>query len=277
MSKKSKTKKTELTVATTETAAVTEVTPVTPVENVTEVIVHPAEPKVEMPANIEVPRELPGFVSAEEGTNPYKALVSELNRAFHHFNKVLANGELKTPIINVLPRGRKKAYGWFGSEMWSQGEGRIAEICICAETLDREVDQVLQTLIHEMAHLMNAQKGIKDCNAIQYHNREFKKAAEALGLTVERVQGKGFAKTILGPRATAAVESLNVDKSVFAVKRNVQVSNYKKVNYVVVEDEVKAKIKELGAKHDCSEREVMSMIFSGTISLADLMAEPETV
>ena len=271
MSKKNKNKnKTELTV--TETAEQVTETAEQVTENTVEVIVHPAEPVIEMPKQIEVPREL-GFVSAEESTNPYKALCSELNRAFHHFNKVLANGELITPIINVLPRGRKKAYGWFGSEMWSQGTGRIAEICICAETMDREVEQILETLIHEMAHLSNAQKGIKDCNAIQYHNREFKKSAEALGLIVERVAGKGFAKTVLGDRAKSAIESFNVDKSVFAVKRNVQVSNYKKVNYVVVEDEVKAKIKELGSKHDCSEREVMSMIFSGTISLADLMTE----
>lgn len=231
---------------------------------------------VEMPANIEVPRELPVTIDADSASNPYKALINELNRAFHHFNKELANGELKTPIINVLPRGRKKAYGWYFNESWAQGEARLNEICICAETLDRELDQVLETLIHEMAHLSNAQKGIKDCNAIQYHNREFKKAAEALGLIVERVQGKGFAKTVLGERAKAAIESLNVNKEAFTVKRMVHKTTYKKVNYVVVDDEVKDKIKQLATKQDVSEREVMNMIFSGLISLTDMAVEEVT-
>ena len=135
---------------------------------------------------------------------------------------------------------------------------------------------MLETLIHEMAHLSNAQKGIKDCNAIQYHNREFKKAAEALGLIVERVQGKGFAKTVLGERAKAAIESLNVNKEAFTVKRMVHKTTYKKVNYVVVDDEVKDKIKQLATKQDVSEREVMNMIFSGLISLTDMAVEEVT-
>lgn len=245
------------------------------VENVEATV--PMEQAIEMPATIEVPRELPVTIDADSASNPYKALINELNRAFHHFNKLLANSELKTPIINVLPRGRKKAYGWYFNESWAQGDARLNEICICAETLDRELEQVLETLIHEMAHLSNAQKGIKDCNAIQYHNREFKKAAEALGLIVERVQGKGFAKTVLGERAKVAIESLNVNKEAFTVKRMVHKTTYKKVNYVVVDDEVKDKIKQLASKQDISEREVMNMIFSGLISLSDMAVEGDIV
>jgi hypothetical protein len=59
-----------------------------------------------------------------------------------------------------------------------------------------------------MVHLWNSQNDIKDCNAQQYHNKNFKKTAEDLfHLTVERMPQKGYALTSLSDRSRADVEA----------------------------------------------------------------------
>lgn len=52
-----------------------------------------------------------------------------------------------------------------------------------------------ETLAHELAHYVNFSKGVKDCSKNQYHNKEFKKQAEKLGLIVEQTKTRGFAFT----------------------------------------------------------------------------------
>lgn len=141
---------------------------------------------------------------------PYVEMTKLLYRAFHHFNNELAEGKLKEPIITIASSGRKAAYGWHLKDGWKTAGADMTELNVCAEFLDREFDEVLETLIHEMAHLKNSQAGIKDCNAVQYHNKFFKVAAESLGLVVEKMHQKGFARTSLGERATASVRALGI-------------------------------------------------------------------
>jgi hypothetical protein len=57
--------------------------------------------------------------------------------------------------------------------------------------------ELLATLLHEVAHSMNHANGIQDCSANQYHNGKFKAQAEALGLKTDKVTGKGYAATAL--------------------------------------------------------------------------------
>lgn len=148
-------------------------------------------------------------INLQPGTpHPYQQVVNILASAFDHFNSVLLNGELKeTPIIAVMPRGRRAAYGWFVDEKWEDKGIRRPEINISAETLNRPIANVLGTLVHEMAHMLNAQNGISDCNAAQYHNKHFKTAAEKLGMIVTRMPGKGFAVTTVGPTLQAAIDT----------------------------------------------------------------------
>lgn len=56
---------------------------------------------------------------------------------------------------------------------------------MCAEYMRRSFEEICGTLLHEMAHLYNLINGIKDCNKL-YHNKKFKEAAEAHGLTVTK-------------------------------------------------------------------------------------------
>lgn len=73
------------------------------------------------------------------------------------------------------------------------------EVMVVAEHLDRDVTEIVGTLIHEAAHAMNFERGIFDCSRSQYHNRAFKEASELLGLQVTQVPHYGFALTRLRP------------------------------------------------------------------------------
>jgi SprT-like family len=116
------------------------------------------------------------------------------------------------PPVVLLPAPsqsrRMNVLGHFAPLRWkapsSGDEGRIHEVVVVAEHLDRGADDILETLLHEAAHAMNFARGVHDCSRSQYHNERFKCAAEELGLDVKRVPHYGFASTTL-PKTTAAL------------------------------------------------------------------------
>lgn len=99
--------------------------------------------------------------------------------------------------MNVL--GHFAALRWRGREQ--KGE-QLHEVVVVAEHLDRSASDVVETLIHEAAHAWNFAKAIFDCSASQYHNKNFRDAAELLGLDVTNVPHYGYALTKL-PKPTA--------------------------------------------------------------------------
>ena len=128
-------------------------------------------------------------------------VTQKLVEAFEFFNKELDAG-LDTPVFTLIPnRGRQSYYGWYWANRWKDGKKNLPEINITADTLKRSVEDICETLIHEMAHYKNNVAGVVDCNANQYHNKHFKKQAEALGLKVERMKNKGYALTSLDEKA----------------------------------------------------------------------------
>lgn len=150
------------------------------------------------------------------------ALMNELYRSFDFFNKHFCNNELIRPIITIQ-KGSKNTLGWYGRKFWSHKlEDEITEIDeinLTAETLWRKPTEVLETLLHEMAHLKNWQRDIKDCTPTQYHNGEFKNSAEYFGLKVYKVQGKGWAKTTLSDKSITAIELLKPKLEVYSIVR----------------------------------------------------------
>jgi len=152
-------------------------------------------------------------------TNITERLMAELYKAFDHFNKELCPKALPHPVITIAPAGRRNAMGWHSKNRWSIGEHALTEINLCPEYFERPVEEVLETLIHEMVHMSNAQDGIKDCNAQQRHNKKFLVRCVIMGLTCEKMGRFGFAKTGLDAKATAAVASCPIDRSVFDLAR----------------------------------------------------------
>lgn len=146
----------------------------------------------------------------------------ELFRIFHEANRHFFSGQLTAPEITIQSAGYRRAYGWCsGGKIWrsSREAGGNWEINICAEYLSRSIQETAGTLLHEMAHLYNAQRYIDDCNSNQYHNSHFKDAAEMAGLIVERAAPYGWALTRPTPETEVWIETLHVDAKAFSVFR----------------------------------------------------------
>ena len=170
-------------------------------------------------ASVEVEQEELLAPVVEDKRTQYLELLQEINRAFDFFNERFAKGELKRPIITVSPSGAKRAYGWFGPQFWKQGDREVHEINLSAEHFERTPEDVLETLLHEMAHLKNAQNKIVDYTVTQYHNKHFKIAAESFGLKVDKMRNRGFALTSLTEEGKKAIEELNPKKDLFNIYR----------------------------------------------------------
>ena len=169
-------------------------------------VVQQEEVKVEV-----VPGEAPQNVTAR--------LLTALYAAFDHFNAKLSPTPLPHPVLVLVPAGRRNALGWMGADRWQHGEHMMHEINLCSDHLKRPFEELMETLIHEMVHMSNREDKIDDCNAQQRHNKKFKARAEQYGLTVEKMGRFGFAKTALAEKAREAVDSLQVDRTIFELVR----------------------------------------------------------
>ena len=140
------------------------------------------------------------------------AMIVELNKAFDCANKQWWEGKLPTPMIIVSRKTSKWELGYITvSKVWVEkkpedgpAEGEECpdeyvpetryEINISAEGLNRSMEEILCTLVHECVHLYHFENNIKDTSQ-KIHNKNFKHEAERVGLHVERGQGVGFGCT----------------------------------------------------------------------------------
>ncbi len=145
--------------------------------------------------------------------------IRELERDYQFFNQELFGAGLDlNVIITIQSRGRKNALGWHWAGKWKNGDTTaLAEINLSAE--DLKTGDPYEILIHEMAHHLNHQKGIKDVSRGQYHNKRFKETAESAGLEVKRVGNVGWGITALGDLAKAKLLKFTPQKEVFAFLR----------------------------------------------------------
>ena len=165
-----------------------------------------------------------GKTMAKVTTNQNASLapaISELERVFnsmlYKFGKALANAKV---IIAIQSRGRKKStLGWYGNGLWDDSGTPTAEINICAESLDRPVLEVLETLVHEMVHAANCADGIKDHSGNSYHNKAFRDRCHSVGLTCDKVDKHGWALTGLTPELAKELKALKVNKKAFEMAR----------------------------------------------------------
>lgn len=164
-----------------------------------------------------------------------KNTIQQLEDLFGIFNFKYFNGELSKPVITVSPDMTKGAYGWCTSyKAWKEAghetEGYY-EINICAEYLSRPYEEVAGTMLHEMVHLFNLENGVKDTSrAGTYHNKKFKEAAEAHGLTVETSEKYGWSVTALTEEAKQEVKDFmdSIGKTSFDLYREKVVEEKKK-------------------------------------------------
>lgn len=134
-------------------------------------------------------------------TTKMSRLVGEIEKAFRILNAELFDNQLPTPVFTVIPTPR--AYAHFVKyPIWDvAGEGKT-EINIASGTLDRPLENILASLLHEAVHLycFSVTKEQDTSNKGLYHNRTFKREAEAHGLTVERHDKYGWTITSPGDK-----------------------------------------------------------------------------
>ncbi len=160
-----------------------------------------------------------------------KPVIEQLEKLFSTFNSKFFNDELQKPVITVSPDTTKGAYGWCTAwRSWSNHEPKdfvnmtpeeveaaknegFYEINLCAEHLARPFNEICETLIHEMVHLLNIQNGVQDTSRSgSYHNKKYKEIAEQHGLIAEKTPKYGYSKTTLNEAAKIFVESLQEKK-----------------------------------------------------------------
>lgn len=121
--------------------------------------------------------------------------VGYLEKMYRQLNADKFDGELETPIITI--QSTPRAYGHVTcGKVWKRKEESAYELNIGAGTLDRPIESVVSTLLHEMVHIYHLQNGIQDCSrGNTYHNKKFKAKAESVGLVIDHDPRIGFSIT----------------------------------------------------------------------------------
>lgn len=113
-------------------------------------------------------------------------IVTVLNRSW---DAIQRNHPEVPHVMIVTGRRRHKSEnstrGQHCADTWHADghDGRLAEVWVSGERLSEGGAAVMQTLIHEAAHALARVRGITDTsNKNRYHNKNFVKLAEELGL-----------------------------------------------------------------------------------------------
>ena len=132
----------------------------------------------------------------------YLDTVKNMNALYTFWNNLYFGGELDIPVITVRQDMKGRAYGWFvPHKVWVAEDGYdgSVEINMCSLWLDRPMEEIAGTMLHEMCHHYAYVKHIKDTSRhCYYHNKKFKDIAEKHGLKVENTgRDHGWCKTEL--------------------------------------------------------------------------------
>lgn len=80
--------------------------------------------------------------------------VGYLEKMYRQLNIDKFNGELETPIITIQSTPRSYGHVTCG-KVWKRKDDSAYELNIGAGTLDRPIENVVSTLLHEMVHIYN--------------------------------------------------------------------------------------------------------------------------
>lgn len=119
----------------------------------------------------------------------------QLEKMFRKLNEHYFNSELPEPIITI--QSTRGAYGHVTvGKVWKHGDNETYELNIGAGTLARPIEETTATLLHEMVHIYNLEKGIQDTSrGNTYHNKRFKAKAESVDLQIEYDKRIGWSIT----------------------------------------------------------------------------------
>lgn len=131
----------------------------------------------------------------------FSEAVQQLEFMYNKINAFFESKGIKVELpvfITIQSRGKHNAYGWVTAQKaWTDGEGKelAYELNVAAESLARPTADIFNTIVHEMCHLVNIQRGVQDCTNSQRHNKKFKEICDKAGLYCEQMGRYGWAAT----------------------------------------------------------------------------------
>lgn len=125
-------------------------------------------------------------------TTKMSRAVGLLEKMYNEINKDLFENKLPIPIITV--QSRPGTYGHCSvGKIWKRKETETYELNIAAEVLNENIEETLDTMIHEMIHLYCRENGIQEVSRNgTYHNTRFKEEAEKRMLTCYKTDKYGY-------------------------------------------------------------------------------------
>lgn len=160
----------------------------------------------------------------ENGTERYIGTVAYLGKLYDFINEHLFGGELVKPVITVQVDSRNKAYGWWSvNKVWHENkddEG-VHELNMCAQYLNRPIEEIASTMIHEMCHQFASVHNLQDCSRSGvYHNKLFRQIAEGHGLNVVKVDKIGWSQTSLTSETAEIIRKFAAHNEESVIYRN---------------------------------------------------------
>ena len=127
----------------------------------------------------------------KDGLKPTPRQYVAFQAAFDYYNKSLFAGHLENVILTFSRM--KNTYGFFAPSLWTDGEQKRAEIALNPDYFARDYKKVMSTLVHEMCHLWQEQDGTASRRG--YHNKDFSKKMESVGLITSNTGKEGGKRT----------------------------------------------------------------------------------
>lgn len=123
-------------------------------------------------------------------------LVNQLEKMFRALNADLFDNALATPIITVIPTPKAYAH-YVPYDIWDTKDDSKREINIASGTLNRPLENILASLLHEMVHMYNdTVLNIQDTSRNgTYHNKAFATACREHGLICTKTEKYGWSHT----------------------------------------------------------------------------------
>ena len=141
-----------------------------------------------------------------------KNMQEVLEYGFEVLNEVYFDNALPPVVITIMSSPR--TYGHFTvGKVWKAEENHFNEINISAEHLDRNIENVMATLQHELIHFYCQLNNIADTSQSgRYHNKNFKREAEARGLSISYAKYIGYSVTEPSQEFIEVLQSNGIEK-----------------------------------------------------------------
>lgn len=123
-------------------------------------------------------------------------LVNQLEKMFRELNKDFFDNQLATPVITCIPNKREYAH-YVHADIWTTKDTSRREINIASGTLNRPLELITASLVHEMVHMFNdTVLNVQDVSrGGVYHNKLFAQACADHGLICTRTEKYGWSHT----------------------------------------------------------------------------------